>query len=169
MPVFYRSRLLRKAVIALPQGNRLRREGIFTIIAWSYREFNRTGRIPHVIISPDVECEQTGALIDTAGTFHGYDGLDAVIDELHEAFDPIRFELLSAIEISRNRILLLIRISARGKGSGMNIDRTVGHMYDINDNCATRFVVFWEEADALKAAGIRTEAAGPDIPATSPG
>ncbi|MEJ7789331.1 MAG: nuclear transport factor 2 family protein [Thermoleophilaceae bacterium] len=154
LPVFYRSTILRRAVLSLPAGSRLRRTLMARLFGWSYRRFNTTGKVPSAVFCPKAELTQTGALIDTAGTFHGRDGVDQALAELREAFEGVRFEPERVAELPDDRFLYMVRFQASGRASGVSIDRIVGHLFEVQGGCAARWGIYWEESDALKAAGM---------------
>ena len=150
----YRSRRLRAAVFARPQTSVYRRSLILRFFSWCYRVFNHTGQIPEAVFAPEAELRQTAALIDTAGTFEGRAGLARALEELRDAFENIRFEPHSLVELEAGQVLVIVRFRASGRGSGIEVDRRVGHLFTIQDGSAVRWDVYWEEEDALEAAGL---------------
>jgi hypothetical protein len=108
------------------------------------------------VFAPDFELEQTAALIDTAGSFRGRERVADALRELTDAFDNVRFEPQTAVELGPERFLFLVRFSASGRGSGVLIDQTVGHLFDfdIERGVAKRWAVYWQKDDALEAAGL---------------
>lgn len=116
--------------------------------------FNRTGEIDIDRYAPDVELHQASSIIDTAGTFHGRDGLRASLQELREAFDDLSFEAEKFIEAPGGEIVVFIRARGRGRGSGMEIDNSIAWVLSLRDDQIARIVVYEEQAEALKAAGL---------------
>ncbi len=153
IPLLVRSGIVRRAVISRP-SSRLRRVLLARIFGWGYGAFNATGQFPDPVFLPDVETEQTGALIDTAGTFRGHDGLRRVVAELRDAFGEVRFEPERFAELPDDRWLFLVRVHAAGSASGVSIERVLGHLFELGDAGVARLTVYWEESDALEAAGI---------------
>ncbi len=153
--MLYGSRRLRKALWEMPKDSRYRRSALPAFFAWCYRRVNSGESIPYSVFTEDFVLLQTAALFDSAGTFAGPRGLDQVFEEIAAAFDEFEFEPVSAIELEGERILLRVRFRAVGRGSGVALERTIGHLISIRDGCASRLEVYWEEADALEAAGLR--------------
>jgi ketosteroid isomerase-like protein len=126
---------------------------LLRFFAWCYRRLNSGEGIPSALFAPRFELHQAAALIDSAGTFTGPDSLDRVLEELTAAFSEIRFEPQSAVEVDADRLLFIVRFQASGRGSGLQLDRTIGHLFTIEGGSATRLDVYWEESEALAAAG----------------
>jgi hypothetical protein len=155
LPVALRSIAVRKAIAALPNPSRLRRALMFRAIGWFYRRFNDSGQIPALVLAPDVQVEQTAALFDTAGSFHGHAGFEAMLQELRDAFDDVRFIPLEVAELPGLRLYLRILFEAKGRGSGIPTDRILGHIVDLDERLSiTGFWIYWNESDALEAAGL---------------
>jgi ketosteroid isomerase-like protein len=148
----YRSRLLRKALLDMPQTSGYRRTTLLRFFAWCYRRWNEGRSIPYAVFAPDFELHQTAALIDSAGTFTGRRGLDEVREELSGAFADFTFVPHRVLELDPERLLFMVRFRAVGRGSGLELDRTVGHLFATRDGYASRMDIFWEESDALEAA-----------------
>jgi ketosteroid isomerase-like protein len=149
----YRSQALRRRIFEMSPDSEYRRSSVLRLFAWCYRRLNRGRQIPHAVLSPDFTVHQTSAFIDTAGSFAGRDALDGVLKELEDAFEAISFMPESFAELDGDRILLMVRFKAAGRGSGLTLDRTVGHLFTIRDGFAARLDVYWEESEALDAAG----------------
>jgi hypothetical protein len=77
----------------------------------------------------------------------------AEVTQMNEAFEDIHYEIEDLLELG-DRIVVRVRGSALGKGSGIRIDGTLGHTWTFRAGKAERLDVYgtWEEA--LKDAGI---------------
>ena len=104
-----------------------------------------------LLTAPDVEMVQTDAFIDTTGTFHGREGIDAFFQELYDGFDEMRFDPQTAFW-TRDWLLLLVH--AKAMSSGLPMDRTVAHLWEFDGGFVTRHETFMEVADALEAVGL---------------
>jgi ketosteroid isomerase-like protein len=158
----YRSVRLRSTMLGMAPETRYRTTLLTHFFAWVYRLFNETGRVPRQVFAADVELRQTAALIDTAGRFEGWEGIDRALAELRVAFDDIRFEPLALAEPGDERILVLVRFKGVGRGSGLEVNQRVGHLFSLRDGSVVRWEVYWEEADALDAAGISASGSLPE-------
>ena len=150
-----RSARFRRTVLRMPNSV-LRRRLLFGYFGWLYRRFNQNGEIPTEMFAPDIELEQSAALIDSAGSFRGHEGLGAALRELSDAFSRVHFEPQTVFELAPDRLLFLVQFSATGRGSGVDFERTLGHLFelDMDAGLGTRWLVFWEANDALEAAGL---------------
>ncbi len=116
--------------------------------------FNRTGEFESDLLDPNLELHQASSIIDTAGVFHGRDGLRASLRELQEAFDDLSFEAERIIETQGGEFVAFIRVRGRGRGSGMQIDNAIAWVVALRDDKIVRIVVYEEQAEALEAAGL---------------
>jgi ketosteroid isomerase-like protein len=127
---------------------------ITAALRWGYGQFNATGKLPIPVLDPSMEFEQSAALIDTAGTFSGIDGFEAMVTELREAFGQIRFEPESVVWLSQDELLLTIRFLALGMGSGVGAEREIAHLLTLRGGRIVRFTVFWNLSEAAEAVGL---------------
>jgi hypothetical protein len=105
---------------------------------------------------PDLLIHQSSDLPDTAGTFHGYEGLKQLNRELIESYEDIRFRPREAHELDGGRWLVLLTISGRGRGSGIELEGEVGHVITFKGDRAQRLDIYltW---DAARAAPVSPE------------
>jgi ketosteroid isomerase-like protein len=69
-------------------------------------------------------------------------------DALH--FDPERF-----LDVDGERVLVFVRATATGIGSGVPVERRTAHECTFREGSLVRFKVYSDRAEALKAAGLR--------------
>jgi hypothetical protein len=154
IPRAYRSRRLRAAIFGLDPGSELRQTLVTRFAEWLYGGFNESGEIPRLIFADDLELYQAAELLGTTGLFRGQAGLDAALAELREIFDEVRFLPERVIAVGSASLLILIRFSAVGKGSGVPIDAPIGHVVELSEGAVTRWEIHWERADALASLGL---------------
>ena len=70
-----------------------------------------------------------------------------------EAFRTVTWEPLEFIDHD-DRVLVRVRMTARGKHSALPIDEEVGHAYAIKDGKAVRLDIYRTWAEALEAVGL---------------
>jgi ketosteroid isomerase-like protein len=73
--------------------------------------------------------------------------------QMDEAFENIHYEIEDLLDLG-DRIVVRVRGSARGKGSGIRIDGTLGHVWTLRAGKAVRFDVYPTWQEALEAAGV---------------
>jgi len=64
-------------------------------------------------------------------------------------FEPERF-----VDVDDERVLVLVRANATGKGSGIPVELRNAHEFTIRDGVLVRFKVYGDRDDALEAAGL---------------
>jgi ketosteroid isomerase-like protein len=122
--------------------------GLREMIHAAYAAFNR-GNIDAVLdlMHPDVECHPPPTSIDPKP----FRGREAV----REYLAPNFFENQSAepVEVLEqdDRIMVVARVRARGRGSGIEIDSLAFHLWTVEDGRATRFAIFVDRDEAFAA------------------
>jgi ketosteroid isomerase-like protein len=69
-------------------------------------------------------------------------------------FDPERF-----IDVDGQTVLVFVRATATGKGSGIPVERRTAHACRFEDGSLVHFKVYSEREVALEAAGLSARAA----------
>jgi hypothetical protein len=106
------------------------------------------------VFHPELEIRQSPEIVlDTAGTFHGFEGFDRAGHELLEALGEIEFEAGESLQ-SGDVVVFEIRATAMGIGSGVPVELQMAHEWEIEDGLARRWVVHPTLERALTAAGL---------------
>ena len=106
------------------------------------------------LLAHDFELHQASSIIDSAAVFKGPDAFRDVMGELDESFEEISVEAEEISEAPEGEIVVVLRISGRGRGSGIELDNRIGHVWTFRDDKAVRMVAYEEPADALRAVGL---------------
>jgi ketosteroid isomerase-like protein len=125
------------------------------IVRQGYEALNR-GDVEAVLAmcEPAIECRlPEGGL--SAGTLRGREALHEFLQSYIEAFESFQLapeEILDA----GNRVLVFLRLSGRGRGSGLAVEVRPTHVWTMRDGKAIRVEAFTESEReaALKAAGL---------------
>src|SRR5262245_32963190 len=113
------------------------------------------GDFPADFFDPDVEFSRTGAQTpDMEGRWFGLDQFLAAFREYLQPLSDLRIEAERFIDLSRDRVLVLSRQTARGKQSGVPIESEFGDLFTLRDVRIVRYDSYWNRADALEAAGL---------------
>jgi ketosteroid isomerase-like protein len=118
------------------------------LVRVAYAAYNR-GEVDAVIdlLHRDVEWVPPPSSVDPQPIY----GRDAVRQYLAPNF----FESQSAepIEVLEegDRVLVVARVRARGRESGVEIDQTAYHLWTVGDGCATRFEAYVDRDQAFEA------------------
>ncbi len=84
---------------------------------------------------------------DKAGLKKWFEKMDEVWERL--AFDPTEISALDA-----ERVIAVVHTSGRAKGSGIEIDQELTHLWTVRDGKAIRLETYSTKREALEAAGL---------------
>jgi ketosteroid isomerase-like protein len=99
------------------------------------------------LFDPAVEIRQTAAMLDTAGTFHGHEGMLQCAKELHEAFGSIEWAPERLTEYGE-WVIGPVGVIAVGDASGIETRGIVTHAWRVRDGLITDFRVYGSERQA---------------------
>ena len=83
------------------------------------------------------------------GTFRGRDGMQRFLDSYLEVFEFFRFDL-EGLEEAGDRVVALVHVTARGRGSGVEVELRPAHVWSFDGDRAIAVDVVPEREDALK-------------------
>jgi ketosteroid isomerase-like protein len=126
-----------------------------------FEAFNR-GDFEAVLafFSDDVEIFSSPSLANP-GTYHGHDGYREWLAqwlEVWEGFEP-RIERIEPV--GAHHVVAGVRQSARGRGSGIEVEMTLAYMLDLGE-ATTRAMHLYPTWDEAIAEAARREAGGPN-------
>jgi ketosteroid isomerase-like protein len=86
-------------------------------------------------------------------TTRGLDGLIENAAHVYEVFGEINWDPREIVDLG-DRVLVRVRVTAKGKSTQLPIDDDVGHIFTMNDNGrATKLVIYRTWDEARRAAG----------------
>ena len=88
-----------------------------------------------------------------AAEYHGTDELAAAWRDFLSAWNDFHIETDRVVAGEPGMYALLIRLLARGKGSGIDTDAEVANVVQMRDGRIARLEMFWDRDAALRAAG----------------
>jgi ketosteroid isomerase-like protein len=109
-------------------------------------------------LDPEVEIVTSGAFLDRGGAYRGHDGVREFLGMLDDAFDEFTYEVLELRELDEDRVLALLRVTARGKGSGLEVAKDAAHLWTLRGDKAIRLEAFADHESARAAAGSPSRA-----------
>ena len=109
-------------------------------------------------IAPDGEIYGAPGLVNS-GIYYGYDGFRKWISQWEEAWGEVDYELREPIELGETFVVLPVRITGRGAGSGVEVDSVFGWLYEVKDGMMARFHAYPTVNAALEAARRLSESA----------
>ena len=124
------------------------------LIRTSFERWNAGRRDPPLeLFDEDVEIRTAIGDAFKGEPFRGHEGARewlAGLDENFETWDLVAEEFIERGET----IVVLGRIRARGRGSGIELDQDVGWVFRIRDGKMLRLRTFLDREEALAAGGI---------------
>jgi ketosteroid isomerase-like protein len=106
------------------------------------------------LYDPDIEWEDVSGLWGDWGTRRGFEDVRAAFVTWFEAFEEASFDLDHIVEAG-DEVFASIRISARGRESGLVIDQRIPSVWTVRGGRVVRVRGYRGEAEALEAAGLR--------------
>jgi ketosteroid isomerase-like protein len=91
---------------------------------------------------------------DTAQHLRGVAQVIAHTEQLRDGWIDLAYELLEVDEVPDDRVVALVRVSGRGRQSGVPIVFHFFALYTIRDGKVRKIEFFRHRADALQAAGL---------------
>lgn len=86
-------------------------------------------------------------------TYRGHEGVRESFERWLENFEEYEFEVERMVDCG-DKVLVLAREEARGSLSGGTISQRIYAVYTFRDDKIARYQEFYEEGDALEAAGL---------------
>jgi ketosteroid isomerase-like protein len=102
----------------------------------------------------DAECEIHDHDIPERGVYRGHDGWRDWIAEYGEAWESFSLEPQEYIDAGKGRVVQVARLSARGRGSGVSLERLDGIVWTVRDGKVVRLDYYNSPAEALEAVGL---------------
>ena len=105
------------------------------------------------LYDPEVELDNTRVQVTTGGVYRGHDGLRQMFREWHEAWGDITYDYEELIDAGGEDVVAVVTRHARGRASGVDVERPVALLWTIRNGRAVRVVWFDSRDEALAAAG----------------
>jgi ketosteroid isomerase-like protein len=85
--------------------------------------------------------------------FRGRQGIRDYFETLGDAFVDMRIEIEEISDVATNRVVVELRVSGRGKGSGVNVEQRNGQVWTFVNGKVARIDSFMDRNEAFEAAG----------------
>lgn len=131
------------------------REEDLEALRLGYAAWNR-GDVAAVLdlVHPDIEWSP-GADSPEAGASTGRNRFEAFIRSWSESFDELRLEP-EGMTVAGDSVIVVLRQSGRGRGSGVELDVRIAHVWRIRDGMAVEWSSYRNRDEALSAIGGST-------------
>ena len=87
--------------------------------------------------------------------FRGRQGVRDYFATLGEVFDDMAVAIEELCEAGEDRLVVVVRVTGRGKGSGVNVEQRNGQVWTVVDSKIARVDSYMSRAEALEAVGLR--------------
>jgi ketosteroid isomerase-like protein len=111
------------------------------------------------LFHPDIEWHDPDR--PGGGTYHGHEGLIRNLEEWLEGWEEFRLEPEEFLEAG-DQVVVLVRQSGRGKGSGVEIEAPLAQTYRVHEGKVVWARTYASREEALKAAGMSEQDAHAD-------
>jgi ketosteroid isomerase-like protein len=89
-----------------------------------------------------------------ASQAHDKAGLRNWFDKMDEIWESLVFDPTEISPLDPERVIAVVHTSGRAKGSGIEIDQELTHLWTLRDGKAVRLETYSTKREALKAAGV---------------
>jgi ketosteroid isomerase-like protein len=121
------------------------------IVTRSFEHFERTGEPLFDALDPEVEVHDHD--IPDAGNYRGHDGFLKWLTDWSEAWGDFSMKAERWIDAG-DRVVLVFQLTARGKGSGVEVKRRDAMVWTLRDGMTIRIDYYNSEPQALEAVGL---------------
>jgi ketosteroid isomerase-like protein len=106
------------------------------------------------VCDPEVEFHEDPKFPD-AQVYRGRDEIERNYREFTASFEYYRYEIEDLRDAGGDKVMAVLRERARGKASGLTVDRRSGWVTTFRNEKVLRFEIYLDPADALQAVGLR--------------
>jgi ketosteroid isomerase-like protein len=107
---------------------------------------------------PEFETAVPPALSAEPDTYRGHEGIRHYFQLFDDAMEDVRFTAERCWEAGE-RVVVVMRLTARGKQTGILVEQRTAQVWTIRDGRALRAQTFTDLSEAFAAAGIDADAA----------
>ena len=100
--------------------------------------------------------------VDLDPVYRGREGLERMMASWHDPWDDVHFQPRHVIDLGE-RMVVYVRLTARGRGSGIAIDEVMGMVYRLEMGEIIEHRTFWSWDEALAEAGLPLEGDRPPM------
>ena len=125
------------------------------VVRRTFTEFATTSWVEEAaragLVAPDVEFDFS-ALYPDGPIVRGVGGWRGYVDAL--PYRSLNLEPERFFDVDDERVLVFVRATAEGEGSGVSVGMRTAHEYTIRDGVFVRMKVYPDRTEALEAAGL---------------
>ena len=87
--------------------------------------------------------------------FRGREGIRDYFDTLGDVFDDMRIEIEEITDAGEDRLVVVVRVMGRGKGSGVTVEQRNGQIWKFANGTIARIDSYLNPTDAFDAAQLK--------------
>jgi ketosteroid isomerase-like protein len=126
------------------------------LIRQGMEHLRRTGEPRWEDLHPQIEMHDHD--IPDGGPYRGHDGWRKWEADFGEAWDSFSTEPQDYMDAGDGRVVVVARVSARGRGSGVSVEHLDGILWTVRGGKVVRLDYYHSPAEALEAAGLQEAA-----------
>ena len=104
-------------------------------------------------LAPEVEFHED-ARFPEADIYRGVESIREYWEGFTGTFDQFVFEVEDLVDLGGDRVLVLLTLTIRGRGSGAAAEERPGWIFTVRDGLTVRIDAVFDRNDALEAAGL---------------
>jgi ketosteroid isomerase-like protein len=105
------------------------------------------------LLAPDMVWDMSGVGLPDAASVTGHFGVLNFLNTLTESFASEHIDAEDIVD-SGDQVLVMVRLSGRGRASGIDIDQRFAMVWTLRDGRAIRMDMYLTRDEALKAVGL---------------
>jgi ketosteroid isomerase-like protein len=116
---------------------------------WAKRDYRFVQEIAHPEFSIDLSRNELNPDV-----YHGYDGFLRWVESVEEIWDQFTVTPEEFIDAGDDRVLVMVRMRAKAKGDGPDVDQPLAQVCTMQDGRLVRHETYWDRDAARQAVGL---------------
>jgi uncharacterized protein len=104
------------------------------------------------VLEPDAEWSEQHSELPEASTYRGREAIRAFLESFLESWNEFKQETERLVDVG-DRVAVLLLSTARGRGSGIEVERRYAHLWTMRNGKGTRVEAYADQEAALAALG----------------
>jgi ketosteroid isomerase-like protein len=105
-------------------------------------------------IHPEAELDWSASEAPDSGVFHGREAWRAWIRGRREGLSELRFDVTEMTDVQPDSVLVVARLLARGRASGVTVDALGAGVWTVRDGTIIAMTLYQTRDEAVRALGL---------------